>query len=113
MYEVSFQRSSCIACTASVLFVCNGRYLYSKGLGIEKDPKQAAEWYRKAAEQGFAESQVHLGFAYQEGSGVEKNDALAMEWYRKAAIQNDDYAKYAKANIKAMIDAGRGDGKAP
>ena len=32
------------------------------GTGVAKDDKKAAQWYRKAADQGLAEAQLHLGF---------------------------------------------------
>jgi hypothetical protein len=38
--------------------------LYDKGEGVAKDHAQAAKWYRKAAEQNFAEAQYDLGVGY-------------------------------------------------
>ena len=35
------------------------KYFY--GRDIEKDQAQAVEWYQKAAEQGHAQAQLHLG----------------------------------------------------
>jgi len=55
----------------------------------------AAEWYRKAAEQGHAEAQYKLGFMYQNGRGVKKDDKQAAEWYRKAAAQGNKEAERA------------------
>ena len=34
-----------------------------------QDDKQAAFWFRKAAEQGYAEAQLILGLMYNEGQG--------------------------------------------
>jgi TPR repeat protein len=34
------------------------------GRGVERNEEQAAHWFRKAAEQGFAVAQTHLGYAY-------------------------------------------------
>ena len=31
-------------------------------------------WYRKAAEQGYADAQYNVGFIYQNGDVVEEND---------------------------------------
>ncbi|MBR0056836.1 MAG: sel1 repeat family protein, partial [Kiritimatiellae bacterium] len=47
---------------------------YMDGVGVEKDVVQAAEWYRKAADQGYAEAQWMLGCCYHNGRGVEKNE---------------------------------------
>lgn len=47
--------------------------------------KEAVEWYRKAAEQGYSIAQHNMGTAYLEGVGVSKDYIQAAEWYRKAA----------------------------
>ncbi len=44
-------------------------------------------WYRKAAEQGYAEAQFRLGLAYGAGVGVPENLLLAVIWFSKAAAQ--------------------------
>jgi hypothetical protein len=49
------------------------------------DLKEAAKWYRKAAEQGQPDAQASLGMLYEYGEGVEQDYALAAEWYWKAA----------------------------
>ncbi len=61
---------------------------YDRGLGVDKDPKAAAAWYRKAAEQGDAKAQVNLGVRYDQGQGVDKDPKAAAAWYRKAAEQS-------------------------
>lgn len=48
------------------------RYLI--GDGVEKDPKEAVEWYRKAAHAGYAEAMFNLGAAYFNGTGVGIDD---------------------------------------
>ena len=35
--------------------------MYYRGEGMEQDYREAAKWYRKAAEQGNAEAQYRLG----------------------------------------------------
>jgi len=60
---------------------------YDNGDGVEKNLKQAAEWYRKAAEQGFAQAQNNLGVCYHNGEGIEQNMDEAVKWYKKAAAQ--------------------------
>jgi hypothetical protein len=72
--------------------------------GVPQDYTEAAEWYRKAAEQGFARGQNALGFIYIHGRGVPQNYAEALTWYRKAAdqglaeAQQDLGVMYAKGN---------------
>ena len=45
------------------------------------------EWYRKAAEQGVAETQFVLGICYYFGNGVQQSYETAVEWLSKAAEQ--------------------------
>ena len=37
---------------------------YEKGEGVAKDEVEAVKWFRKAAEQNFAEAQFDLGVCY-------------------------------------------------
>ena len=53
----------------------------------------ALEWYRKAADQGYAVAQVILGWHYHTGEGVPQDDAEAARWYRLAADQGDAVAQ--------------------
>src|SRR5262249_54459517 len=45
---------------------------YEEGRDVKQDAAQAAELYRKAAEQGDAAAQNNLGVLYRVGSGVPK-----------------------------------------
>ena len=56
------------------------------------DKTAAVKWYRKAAEQGFAQSQHNLGLCYANGEGVPVDMAEAVKWFRKAAEQGDSYS---------------------
>ena len=46
--------------------------MYENGRGVEKDPAQAVQWYRKAAEQGYALGQDQLGYMYSAGRALSK-----------------------------------------
>ncbi len=59
----------------------------------------AVEWYRKAAEQGYAHAQCNLGFLYENGQGVPQNHKTAIEWYRRAAEQGNINAQFNLANL--------------
>jgi TPR repeat protein len=63
--------------------------MYESGQGTKKNLAKAAAWYRKAADQGDASSQVSIGVMYENGESVKKDDAKAVEWYRKAAEQGN------------------------
>jgi TPR repeat protein len=57
-------------------------------LGVGADDAEAVRWWRKAAEQGYAEAQCNLGWCYYNGRGVTtRNYAEAVRWWRKAAEQ--------------------------
>ena len=44
--------------------------MYFNGRGVAQDYKAAAQWYRRAAEQGHAEGQTALGAMYKYGKGL-------------------------------------------
>jgi hypothetical protein len=69
---------------------------YQKGDIVPRDFVQAADWYRKAADQGYALAQYRLGLLYQQKeSGIMKDDAQAATWLRKAADQGNAPAQAA------------------
>ena len=67
---------------------------------MTKDLTKAAEWYRKAAEQGLGSAQYHLGRCYEGGHGVTKDLTKAAEWYQKAADQGHERAKKALKKLQ-------------
>ncbi len=74
---------------------CNLGETYYFGKGVLQDYKEAAEWFRKAAEQGHAHAQYWLGFMYSVyySEGVSYDYKEAAEWFRKAAEQGDAEAQ--------------------
>jgi TPR repeat protein len=61
---------------------------YEKGIGAEKNLKEAVRWYRLAAERGHGVSIANLALCYQFGKGVLKDDHEAVRWHRRAASFN-------------------------
>jgi hypothetical protein len=51
------------------------------------------EWYRFAATQGHADSQVSLGLCYENAIGVEKDIKKAVALYQLAAAQGHALAQ--------------------
>jgi TPR repeat protein len=41
------------------------------------------KWYKKAADQGYANAQLSLGQMYLNGEGVPKNEEEGNKWIRK------------------------------
>jgi eukaryotic-like serine/threonine-protein kinase len=64
-----------------------GILLATGGDGVPRGDAEAAVWYRKAADQGFAKAQKNLGDMYYFGRGVDKDYPQAVSWYTKAADQ--------------------------
>ncbi len=65
-----------------------------------KDPSELAEaavWYKRSAEHGYAPAQSYLGYLHTAGRIVEKNSSLGESWLLKAAGQN---------YVPAMMDLG-------
>lgn len=58
------------------------------------NPKKAVEWYRKSADQGFADACCKLGRCYEDGVGVQEDKQQAISWYEKAARHDDAEAQY-------------------
>lgn len=71
------------------------------GKGVTQDYTEAAKWYRKAADQGFAQAQFNLGLMYANGKGVTRDDTEAAMWYAKAADQGLADAKINLALLYA------------
>src|ERR1700752_2695725 len=54
--------------------------MYAAGVDVPQGLKQAAGWYRKAAEQGSAAGEVRLAELYRDGHGVTRDKVQAAEW---------------------------------
>jgi len=68
--------------------------MYEFGQGVKRDPVQAFDWYRKAADQGLVAAQHNLGRSYNFGTGVNQDFKVAERWYRKAAEQGHTQAMF-------------------
>jgi TPR repeat protein len=67
---------------------------FAAGAGEAQDYGQAADWYRKAAEQDHALAQCNLGVMYAQGQGVARDAAQSAVWFGRAAAQGDAGAQY-------------------
>lgn len=71
-----------------------GTYYYY-GFGIQRYIFSAIEWFIKAAEMGYSDSQYMLGMIYETIGHDEKQEELAETYYEMAAKQDHPYAQYA------------------
>ena len=67
--------------------------------------QEAAQWLRKAAEQGSAEGQAAMGWLYEKGHGVSPDILEASRWYERSAKQGLAEAQYSLA---LLYHLGRG-----
>ena len=70
-----------------------------------KDYNEAAKWFKKAAQRGYAKAQINLGIMHAKGEGVTQDYKKAVKWFKKAAEQELAPAQY---NLAGMYDKGEG-----
>jgi hypothetical protein len=71
---------------------------YLNGEGVIKDESKAVDFFRKAAESGYAPAQNNLGNCLYSGEGVSQDRVEAVKWYRKSAEQGNVEAQNNLAN---------------
>ena len=74
-------------------------WMYYEGQGRKRDYKQAAFWYRKAADQGNVTAQINLAQLYAYGKGVKQDFSEAARWWQKLAEQGDTKSQAALAGL--------------
>jgi TPR repeat protein len=66
-------------------------YLYYMGHGVRQNDQLAAEWYRRAAEQGFVDAEFRLGLLYRgrdlydPARSLRRDDRQGIRWLQRAA----------------------------
>jgi TPR repeat protein len=77
--------------------------------GVDKASKnplheaEAVNWYRKAAEQGYAKAQSNLGNMYSNGYGVPKDETAAYMWFLLAGAKGTEIARKAISIIETSL----------
>lgn len=80
--------------------------MFYYGLGVREDRREAARWFRAAAEQGDAGAQAILGSLYAAGDGVDKDKIQAFFWYSLAADQGHRGALDSKTALIETMSPG-------
>jgi TPR repeat protein len=75
--------------------------LYEFGKGVDRDPIEAARWYRKGAEHGDGGAQGLLAKDYWFGTGVPQDYSEAVRLARRAADQGDSLGQLLLGNAYA------------
>jgi TPR repeat protein len=81
-------------------YLLGANYYLNPGATVDemrRNYQEAANWFRKSAEQGLAEGQAAMGWLYEIGHGVTPDMLEASRWYRKAAKQGMAEAQYSLA----------------
>ncbi len=83
------------------------QYWYAHYLdGLPGERSGAAEWYRRAAEQGHRDAQLRLAQMLERGEGVTADHADARRYYRQAV--DAGAGATAEFNLALMLEEGRG-----
>ena len=81
----------------------------AEGKGGLPNYKEAAKWYQRSADRGFAQSQYRLGTLYERGLGLKADPARAQSWYQRAAELGNTKAMHNLAVLSANQNQGSPD----
>lgn len=73
--------------------------MYAHGEYGPRNPKEAIQWYFRAAEQGYADAQHELGNLYREGTLLPQNYPKAWQLFKMAADQGHSQAMVQLASM--------------
>jgi len=79
--------------------------LFENGWGVPQDYVEAAQWYRKAADQGNVGAQSALGMLYLLGKGVPQDIVLAHMWVNLSVSKSPAELQRAGAELRDQISA--------
>ncbi|MBN8938848.1 MAG: SEL1-like repeat protein [Rhizobiales bacterium] len=80
--------------------------MFAQGALSERpDYRTAAQWFRRAADFGVADSQFNLGILYARGLGVDQSLAESYKWFALAALGGDQDAAKKRDEVAGRLDA--------
>lgn len=88
--------------SASLWYLGN---MYRYGYGVEKNPKQALDYYIESSNLKYSPAMFTLGHLYETGKLVEKNYKTSFEFYKQGALLDDSNCQL---NLGVMYDEGLG-----
>ncbi len=80
-------------------------FMFANARGVEQDDRQAADWLRLSADQGYRVGLYNFGYMHFWGRGVPEDKEKAASYYLQAAEQNDALALSA---LSYMYQTGTG-----
>lgn len=100
---VNFELAKAYLEKAAALKNVNAYYglgtLYLKKEYEGRDPRQAAFWFAKAADEGHDFAEYFLGKLYLKDEGVPKDTARAITYLERSAVQKNQYAEYTLGKL--------------
>lgn len=72
-------------------------FLY--GYGVKPDPQKALKLFSLAAEQGYADAQLHLGQMHYQGLGIRRDFKKALQFFKLASQSGNLLAVYNLAQM--------------
>ena len=80
--------------------------MYALGLGVDRDPVRAFEWYLRSSMKGHPGAQSGIGWYYEVGLGMPAPDLVrAYMWYALSAIGGDPDAAISLEEIQKKMTA--------
>jgi hypothetical protein len=80
--------------------------MYALGLGVERDPERAFDWYLRSALKGHPGAQSGVGWYYEVGLGMPAPDLTrAYMWYVLSAIGGDPDAAISMEEVVKKMTA--------
>ncbi|MCH2095551.1 MAG: sel1 repeat family protein [Rhodobacteraceae bacterium] len=74
--------------------------MYALGLGVDRDPVRAFDWYLRSALKGHPGAQSGIGWYYEVGIGLPAPDLVrAYAWYVLSAIGGDPDAAISQEEV--------------
>ena len=78
--------------------------MYALGLGVDRDPERAFEWYLRSSLKGHPGAQSGLGWYYELGIGLPAPDLVrAYLWYGLSSIGGDPDAVLSLEEIQKRM----------
>lgn len=90
---------SVLAANGNAVAQFNLGAMYARGQYGQRNPKEAIQWYFRAAEQGYADAQHELGVLYREGTQLPQNYPKALQLFKMAAGQGHSQAMVQLASM--------------
>jgi hypothetical protein len=82
--------------------------MYALGLGVERDPVRAFDWYLRSAMKGHPGAQSGVGWYYEAGLGMPAPDPVrAYMWYALSAVGGDPDAAISLEELARRMEPGQ------